>query len=249
MSSNKANQASHDPGRRETNRPRVGLRVMAKRQAGIRRAANHLIHRIADRVAESLSYRGRVIDLGCGSAPYKSLILEQADEYIGVDWKNSLHDQSNVDVFADLTKRVPLEDGTADTVVSFQVMEHLPEPTVFLNECHRLLKAEGQLHLTVPFMWHVHEAPHDYYRFTRHGLEYLLTKAGFTEIDIREYAGFWQTWVLKFNYHSMRYARGVLAYLWAPVWLIGQWLAPRLDRIDPHPQEATGYVVSAIKSS
>jgi len=71
---------------------------------------------------------GRVIDLGCGTAPYKHDILKVADEYIGVDWESSLHDQSHVDVFADLCKPLPFPDEHADTVVSFQVMEHLSEP-------------------------------------------------------------------------------------------------------------------------
>jgi len=88
---------------------------------------------------------GRAIDLGCGTAPYKEDVLNVADEYIGVDWKSSLHDQSHVNVFADLCKTLPFPDEHADTVVSFQVMEHLPEPDSFLSECHRILKHGGVL--------------------------------------------------------------------------------------------------------
>ena len=135
---------------------------------------NSLIHKINKNIAKKLSYKGRVIDLGCGDAPYKLDILKVADEYIGVDWRNSQHDQSNVDIFADLTKRLPFANEYADTVVSFQVMEHLPEPEFFLKECYRILKHGGGLYLTVPFMWHVHEEPHDYYRYTNHGLRYWL---------------------------------------------------------------------------
>jgi SAM-dependent methyltransferase len=152
-------------------------------------------------------------------------------------------------VFADLTKRLPLDDASAGTVVSFQVMEHLAEPRTFLQECHRLLRPEGRLHLTVPFMWRVHEAPHDFYRYTPYGLEHLLAKAGFTEVSVQPYAGFWTTVVLKFNYHTLRFAPGPLAVAWAPLWLAGQWLAPLFDRLDPAPEEATGYVVSARKPS
>jgi len=49
-------------------------------------------------------------------------------------------------------------------------------------------------------MWHVHEAPYDYFRYTRYGLEYLLNKNGFVHIEIKENTGFWQTFVLKFNF-------------------------------------------------
>jgi len=130
--------------------------------------------------------KGRVIDLGCGEAPYKDDILKLADEYIGVDWKSSFHNQSNVDVFANLCEKLPFDDCYADVVVSFQVMEHLPEPDFFLSECYRILRPGGKLFITVPFMWHVHEAPYDYFRYTRYGLEYLLSKNGFVDIQIQE---------------------------------------------------------------
>lgn len=191
--------------------------------------------------------KGRVIDLGCGTAPYKVDILRKADEYIGVDWENSPHDRGEVDVFANLRERLPFDDGYADTVVAFQVMEHLPEPGFFLSECHRILRPGGALFLTVPFMWEIHDAPHDYYRFTRHGLEYLLKQAGFGEREVRETTGFWQTFSLKFNYHTARSAGRFRRFLWFPIWYLGQALAPVLDRYDGHPQETGSYSVIARK--
>lgn len=208
---------------------------------------NFLVHSINRRIARSLPYRGTVIDLGCGTAPYKSDILETGDAYIGVDWDRGFHDQSNVDVFADLTFRLPFLDESADTIVLFQVIEHVPEPGLVLAECHRILRRGGALLITVPFMWRVHEAPHDYYRYTRHGLEYLLDRAGFGGIAIRENTGFWQTWTLGFNYHTSRFGKGPLALLWAPLWWLGQVVSPLLDRIDPNHGESASYTVTAYK--
>ena len=208
---------------------------------------NRLILTINRRIAESFTYRGRVIDLGCGACPYREIILRQADEYIGVDWAASGPGEPCVDIVADITAPLPFPDGHADMVVAFQVLEHLPEPARFLAECHRVLAAEGTLILAVPFMWQVHDAPRDFYRFTRYGLAYLLEQAGFVEIDIRENSGFWQMWVLKFNYYSRRFARGPIQYLFAPFWLLAQAIAPVLDRIDRYPQETVSYVASARK--
>lgn len=191
--------------------------------------------------------KGRVIDLGCGEAPYKDDILKVADEYIGVDWKSSFHDQSNVDVFANLCETLPFDDCYADTVVSFQVMEHLPEPDFFLSECYRILRAGGKLFITVPFMWHVHEAPYDYFRYTRYGLEYLLSKNGFVDIQIQENTGFWQMWILKFNYHTTRFARGFLKCFWICIWFLGQVCAPVLDKYDKNFGETASYFVIAVK--
>jgi len=193
---------------------------------------NFLIYRINRRRAEAWSYRGRVVDLGCGKAPYKEIILRTADEYIGVDWKNGMHDHGNVDIFADLSRRLPFADTWADTVVSFQVLEHLPEPGVFLSECYRILQPGGTLLMTVPIMWHVHEAPYDYFRYTRHGLQYLLEKSGFSKITIEEETGFWQMWWLKFNYHTTCFARGPFKYFWYPVWWLTQIVAPWMDKLN-----------------
>lgn len=193
------------------------------------------------------SIKGRVIDLGCGTSPYKQDILKVADAYIGVDWKNSFHDQTHVSVFANLCKGFPFKDGHADTVVAFQVMEHLPEPSLFLSECYRILKRGGSLFITVPFMWHIHEEPHDYFRYTRYGLEHLLRKSGFVDIGIEANTGFWQMWFLKFNYHTTRFARGPFKYFWLPIWWLGQVISPILDRYDKHPQETASYTVLGKK--
>jgi SAM-dependent methyltransferase len=190
---------------------------------------------------------GIVIDLGCGTSPYKDDILQVATRYIGVDWQHGVHDQRNVDVFADLTQRLPFEEAYADTVVAFQVMEHLPEPAFFLAECFRILKPGGRLLVTVPFMWLVHEAPRDFYRYTRYGLEYLLAQQRFTEIAVEEVSGYWQTAALKLNYHTARLARGPLKYLLVPFWFTTQTVAPWLDKLDWNPDETAGYTVVARK--
>jgi SAM-dependent methyltransferase len=191
--------------------------------------------------------KGRTIDLGCGSSPFKEDILKLADEYIGVDWGNTQHDKTNVNITADLTQKFPFENHYADTLLSFQTLEHLTEPDFFLSECSRILKPGGTLIITVPFMWHVHEAPYDFFRYTRHGLEYLLKKNGFTKIKIQETTGFWQMLVLKFNYHTARYARGPLKLFFIPLWWIGQTLSPHIDKFDMNTQETASYFTVANK--
>lgn len=209
--------------------------------------SNFLIRNINERIAQSFIYQGNVMDLGCGTSPYKEYILRTAKSYIAIDWQASFHDPSNVDVFANLVEALPFLDGCMDTIVSFQVMEHLSEPETFLSEAYRVLKSNGTIIITVPFMWHVHEAPYDYYRYTRYGLQYLFNKAGFTNIEIRENTGFWQMWVLKFNYHTVRFALGPLKLFWIPIWWLGQVISPFLDHFDKHPQETASYVVVAKK--
>lgn len=209
---------------------------------------NFLIHRIKREYLETLDYQGRVVDLGCGKAFYKDMILKTATEYVGVDWENSMHEQGHVDVFTDLTQRLPFDDVYADTVVSFDVLEHLPEPDFFLGECNRILKAKGVLLITVPFMWHVHEEPHDYFRYTKYGLQYLLEKNGFSQVTVEELTGFWQMWSLKFNYQTCGFAKGPLRYVWYPIWWFTQTIATFLDKVNFSSGQTALYGVRARKN-
>lgn len=208
---------------------------------------NFLIHNINKKIAKSIDYDGEVIDLGCGIAPYKDYVLRSADSYVGVDWPTSFHRNSNVDVYANLVKGLPFSSGSFDTAISFQVMEHLPEPQLFLNEAFRVLKPGGKIIITVPFMWHVHEAPYDYYRYTYYGLQYLFNHAGFMNIEIKENTGFWQMWILKFNYYTAQHTPFLLKFLWIPIWWLGQEVSPRLDSLNNHTGETASYTVIAQK--
>ncbi|MHB2025444.1 MAG: class I SAM-dependent methyltransferase [Elusimicrobiota bacterium] len=217
---------------------------------GLRRGIerhNFAIKHILNKHAETLAYKGRVVDLGCGEAPYKDAILKVADEYIGVDWANTMHNQKNVDVFADLTKRLPFDDNYADTVISFEVLEHLPEPDFFLSECNRILRPQGRLFLLAPFLWQEHEAPHDYFRYTQYGLKYLLEKNGFSQIAIEGKTGFWLMWCLRFNYYTVDFARGPVKFLWYLIWWFAQIFAVLMDRMAPGSGQASIYAVYASK--
>jgi SAM-dependent methyltransferase len=200
--------------------------------------------------AKKFDYKGRVVDLGCGDSPYRDIILLTAEDYVGVDHPNSKYKNGFGHVAADLANRLPFEDETFDTVVSFQVLDDLREPLFFLQECFRILKSGGCLFMTTPFMWKIHEAPHDYYRFTKYGLEYLLQKSKFERVSVEEiYAGFWGMWLLKLNYYTLRFVNRYNKYLLYLFWWTTQVLAMVLDRLDKNgaKDEAMGYVVRACK--
>lgn len=75
-------------------------------------------------------------------------------------------------------------DNSWDVIVCLEVLEHVIEPWKAVEEMNRVLKPGGQLIMTTPFIYPVHDATHDYYRFTKHGLRYLLR--GFREVRITE---------------------------------------------------------------
>jgi len=118
-----------------------------------------------------------VVDIGAGKAPYKKFI--NCEKYILVDLEKRGQDEI---VVSDLNKRIALSDGVADLVICTEVLEHLKNPQIALNEIYRILKPKGVLILTTPMTWELHEPPNDFFRFTKFGLEYLLKQAGFTKV-------------------------------------------------------------------
>jgi SAM-dependent methyltransferase len=197
-------------------------------------------------------FRGVVLDLGCGSRTYEAFIGPRCERYIGVDWSESLH-SIRADLIADLNEPLPLADDCVDTVACFSVLEHLRRPGQLVAEALRVLKPGGSVILQVPFMWQVHEAPHDYYRFTCFGLRHLFEEAGFDDILVEPTSGFWTMWVLKLNYQLIRLVRGpaplrgLIRLVLAPWFWVGQRLAAWADRYSGGEAETAGYFVVAAK--
>lgn len=130
----------------------------------------------ADWVAQSAP--GRVLDIGCADR-WVEQQLPPDSEYIGLDYLATGKHMygSRPDVFADASG-LPLVDESIDTVVMLEVMEHLRRPREALQEIARVLRPQGRLLLTVPFLYPVHDAPHDYQRLTIHGLTRDIEAAG-----------------------------------------------------------------------
>jgi SAM-dependent methyltransferase len=94
-----------------------------------------------------------------------------------VDWPGSLHARGHVDVAADLGRPLPFADASFDTIVLADVLEHLPEPGRLWHEMARLLAPGGHAFVNVPFLYGIHEAPHDYYRYTGFALRRFAEQA------------------------------------------------------------------------
>jgi SAM-dependent methyltransferase len=135
--------------------------------------------------ANSDSFQGQILDVGCGSKPYRHL-FKKCSNYVGVDVRTSGHNHntSKIDLYFD-GLRLPFSDGSFDSVVSFEVLEHVFEPRVFMKEISRVTKLNGYVMLTVPFVWPEHEKPYDYARYTTFGLTHLAKECGMEPISLQ----------------------------------------------------------------
>lgn len=133
--------------------------------------------------------RGRLLDLGCGNVPLLAAYEAFVDEITCVDWENTLHKNEYLDLHCDLTQPLPFEADRFDSIILSDVLEHIPTPTSLWAEMARVLANGGKLLMNVPFLYWVHEAPHDYYRYTEFALRRFAEGAGLTVVLISPIGG------------------------------------------------------------
>lgn len=200
---------------------------------------------------------GRLVDIGCGTKPYKTLFAPHITSYFGIDFENTsdLHygSSTQADLYVDCTD-TKLEAETFDTLLSTQVIEHIYDTHAFIVECNRLLKKGGTAIFTIPFVWENHAEPFDYYRFTKYSIDKLFKQHGFEIIEIKPLGGAYATLIQtkiitiycrpsnSFLYKIFRRIRNALV---VPVMNI---MALHLDRLFWSDKICLNYIVIARKA-
>lgn len=211
----------------------------------LKRAIDNCVGRARQQGA--LAKNTTVVDLGCGDAPYKTLLTASGARYIACD----LEEGPKVDVVLHTDGSVPLADATADCVTSFQVLEHVWNIDLYLAECRRLLAGHGLLILTTHGSWLYHPHPADFRRWTREGLVRELSSRGFDLIECWPVVGplAWTTQFRTLAYHHVFEKLGVLGRLMSAVFCSFMYLRMSLeDRVTPGEligNNAAVYVVLA----
>lgn len=143
-----------------------------------------------------------VVDLGAGDTPYRSLFDSRRARYLACDI-----DAPDGEATRRITIGQPLalQDGCAQVVVSFQVLEHVWDLDWYLGEARRLLAPGGRLLISTHGTWLYHPHPTDYRRWTRPGLLKELEVRGFTALSTRALVGplAWTTQFRAFGWHRV----------------------------------------------
>jgi len=202
--------------------------------------------------------RGQVADIGCGDR-WVEHCLGGGATYIGVDNVLVGRDiyRSKPSVFADATC-LPFADRSLNAVVMFEVIEHLPDPARAISEAWRCMDVGGKIIVSVPFIYPIHDAPVDYQRYTRHGLELLLARHGFEDVQITPRLSSVQTAALTaclvmagqaYQAVSKRNWRVLLLPLWALLVPVVNIVAVLIRPLEmPWEAVTNGYVAVAVKS-
>ena len=87
--------------------------------------------------------------------------------------------------YSDLTKKLKIPSQKYNNVLFFNVLEHLPEYKPTFSEIFRIIKKGGSFIGSVPFIYQIHAAPNDYFRFSRQFIELNLKKYKFKKIKVK----------------------------------------------------------------
>lgn len=142
-------------------------------------------------VVPNINSTDLLLDAGAGFGRYRKELSKA--QYVATDFNQIFHKESaqNLDFVCSLDD-IPKPDNTYDVIVNTQVLEHVEFPDRVIKELYRVLKPGGKLFLTTNQTWMVHGAPHNYYFFTKYGLESLFKQAGFEISFINARGGvFW----------------------------------------------------------
>jgi SAM-dependent methyltransferase len=151
-------------------------------------AKRSLLEQVTKRRAD---FSGTLLDIGCGDMPYKALLTREPSRisrYLGLDLAVNDYSKAGVDLFWD-GRTIPLPDESVDCAIATEVLEHCPDPTSVLKETLRVLRPGGLLFVTVPFLWPLHDVPHDEYRYTPFALTRHLEAAGYRDVRLEALGG------------------------------------------------------------
>jgi SAM-dependent methyltransferase len=217
--------------------------------------------------------KGALLDVGCGDKPYEAIFLPYVTSYVGIEHEPTFL-ETNASTHArgpDLYYKgdtLPFADASFDTVLNVQVLEHCPEPQTLLHEMARVLRPDGRLILSAPFSFRLHEQPHDYFRYTPHGLRSMCEKEGLEILSVIPQGSLWSLVAHKLNsflafqvgaFHLATQSIGKLGHETAARKRPRYWVMPVvlptmlamsggarvLDRMVPQADEALSFTVVA----
>ena len=194
------------------------------------------------RVLNEAPKRTRVLNVGAGGQIARHVGRLNNSDVTTID----IDPDRGPEFVVDVCNMHCFRDGTFDFIFMMEVLEHVRDPHVALSEIQRVLKPGGKMLMSTPFVFEAHDVPHDYYRFTKFGLQYLLRS--FASVEVHARNGYLKSCIVPLlRLYKSRYAIDVcfglmfVAFVFVMYPLI--WLLNKLVRSDG---ATSGYVALCI---
>jgi len=120
-------------------------------------------------------YNGIVLDIGGRDRGIFKELKLKVDKWIFADIDGSRHP----DIIIDVSNMEYFNSNSIDVINALELFEHVFKIRKGLKECYRVLKKDGKLILSTPFLFPIHGLPYDYQRWTYNKWRFELEKVGF----------------------------------------------------------------------
>lgn len=144
----------------------------------------------------------RILDAGAGERRFEPLcthlnyVAQDFGQYDGkgdqVGLQMGSWEQTRLDIVSDITS-IPEPDESFDAIMCIEVIEHLPNPILAIQEFSRLLRTGGVLIITAPFCSLTHLAPYHFYSgFNQYFYKTHLPAHGFEIVELQENGNYFE---------------------------------------------------------
>ena len=199
-----------------------------------------------------------LLDVGAGDCPYKGIFTHVT--YKSTDFGKAGHEYKEIDYFCS-ADNIPISKKSFDGILCTEVLEHIPDPKIVLIEFNRVLKDNGHLFITTPFIYPIHEEPYDCFRYAPYAFKTLLKETGFEVVFITSRGGWIASIANTLGKHILRPRRNIKSlllycFLFLPIFalpIVAVRLLPLkvfawLDKFLDNEQRYTpGYALHAVK--
>lgn len=133
---------------------------------------NPLHHRLLSAYVFSEKHiNGDVLELGCGEGRGIDIILNKSKSFTAIDKISEITERLSLKypeekfISSSFPPLNSIEDNSFDTILSFQVIEHINNDELFIEEIYRILKPGGKALISTPNIkmtltrnpWHIRE--------------------------------------------------------------------------------------------
>jgi SAM-dependent methyltransferase len=202
--------------------------------------------RILNLLKDSFKKSDIVLDVGAGQKPYYQKAVNA--KIVSLDIKHS----KNIHIISDASS-LPIKRSKFDGVLCINALYYNKNPFTAIKEISRVLKKNGKLVMMTPFIYPIHDAPNDKYRFTKYGIKEMLND----DFEIKEIKGVGSIFNLPAVMmhsiikgiplmHPKSVVLKVLSLLLYPFYIMCQ-LISILDFLDHSERWSTWYFTVAVK--
>ncbi|MBP7741233.1 MAG: class I SAM-dependent methyltransferase [Candidatus Pacebacteria bacterium] len=139
-----------------------------------------LLRKAEHRALSRITLSGKVLDLGGDARSSYALTLAAEARVVTVNISTA----TGADIVANLEEPLPIPNDSYDHVLLMNVLEHVFEYRLLLDECARVLRPGGSIVIIVPYLFPYHASPSDFHRYSAEALNRALSSAGFTTVEI-----------------------------------------------------------------